>query len=45
MEELIIKEIALRDKGKTGELGNLSYIELLSLAYKMGIKEIPQSEN
>lgn len=45
MEEKIIKEIELREQGRTGELGNLAYIELLSLAYSMGIKLKPQSED
>ena len=45
MENLVIKEIELRRQGKKGELGNLSDIDLYSLAYKLGITEIPQSKN
>lgn len=37
MRELIVKEIALRDSEQTGALGNLRYLELLVLAYKLGV--------
>lgn len=33
----ITEEIKLRDNGKFGKLNNLSYIELLCLAYKSHI--------
>ena len=34
---LVKREIALRDIDKTGALGNLCYLELLCLAYKLHI--------
>lgn len=34
----IMNEIKLRDSGKTGKLGKLSYMELLCLAYKENIQ-------
>lgn len=37
MAELVIKEIELRDNEQTGALGNLNYLELLALAYKLGV--------
>lgn len=37
MRELVVKEIALRDNEQTGALGNLRYLELLVLAYKLGV--------
>lgn len=37
MHETIIQEIKLRDNGRTGKLGNISYLQLLCLAYKLGI--------
>lgn len=37
MAELVIKEIELRDNEQTGALGNLHYLELLALAYKLGV--------
>lgn len=37
MAELVIKEIELRDNEQTGALGNLCYLELLCLAYKLHI--------
>lgn len=35
--ETIRNELELRDADKTGLLGNLSYLELLCLAYKLKI--------
>ena len=37
MKELVINEIKLRDNEQTGALGNLNYLELLALAYKLGV--------
>lgn len=37
MRELVVKEMALRDSEQTGALGNLQYLELLALAYKLGV--------
>lgn len=37
MRELVIKEIELRDHEQTGTLGNLKYLELLALAYRLGV--------
>ena len=37
MKELVINEIKLRDSEQTGALGNLSYLELLALAYTLGV--------
>lgn len=37
MTELVINEIKLRDNEQTGVLGNLCYLELLCLAYKLHI--------
>ena len=37
MADLVIKEIELRDNEQTGALGNLNYLELLALAYKLGV--------
>lgn len=35
MYEAVKSELKLRDIGKRGLLGNLSYLELLCLAYKL----------
>lgn len=35
MYEAVKNELKLRDIGKRGLLGNLSYLELLCLAYKL----------
>ncbi len=35
MHEAVKRELELRDIGKRGILGNLSYLELLCLAYKL----------
>jgi len=37
MYEAVKSELKLRDVGKRGLLGNLSYLELLCLAYKLHI--------
>ncbi len=37
MYEKVKEELELRDIGKTGELANLTYEELISLAYVLGI--------
>lgn len=37
MHELVKQELTLRDADKIGKLGNLSYLELLCLAYKLRI--------
>ena len=37
MSEIILQEIKLRDNGKTGKLGNISYLQLLCLAYSLGL--------
>lgn len=37
MYEAVKQELTLRDAEKTGTLGNLSYLELLCLAYAMKI--------
>lgn len=37
MREFVIREIELRDYEQTGALGNLRYLELLALAYKLGV--------
>lgn len=37
MKELVINEIKLRDNEQTGALGNLNYLELLTLAYKLKV--------
>lgn len=37
MYEAVKCELELRDKGKRGLLGNLSYLELLCLAHKLHI--------
>lgn len=37
MYEAVKSELKLRDKGKRGLLENLSYLELLCLAYKLHI--------
>ena len=35
MHEAVKRELELRDRDKRGMLGNLSYLELLCLAYKL----------
>lgn len=37
MYEVVKRELELRDREKRGLLGNLSYLELLCLAYKLHI--------
>lgn len=37
MYEAVKRELELRDKDKRGLLGNLSYLEVLCLAYKLNI--------
>ena len=37
MSEIILQEIKLRDNGKTGKLGNIRYLQLLCLAYSLGL--------
>ena len=37
MYEVVKRELELRDADKTGALGNLNYLELLALAYKLGV--------
>jgi len=37
MYEVVKHELELRDADKRGTLGNLSYLEVLCLAYKLGI--------
>lgn len=37
MYETVKRELELRDKDKRGLLGNLSYLELVCLAYKLHI--------
>lgn len=38
MIKAIKEEIALRDKGRIGKLGNLTTLQLIVLAYKLGIQ-------
>lgn len=37
MYEVVKRELKLRDSDKRGTLGNLNYLELLVLAYKLGV--------
>jgi hypothetical protein len=37
IKTLVMQELKLRDIDKTGALGNLCYLELLCLAYKLHI--------
>ena len=37
MCEAVKRELELRDADKRGTLGNLNYLELLVLAYKLGV--------
>jgi hypothetical protein len=37
MYEVVKRELELRDTDKRGALGNLNYLELLVLAYKLGV--------
>ena len=37
MYEVVKRELELRDRDKRGILGNLNYLELLCLAYKLHI--------
>jgi hypothetical protein len=37
MYEVVKHELELRDANKRGALGNLNYLELLALAYKLGV--------
>lgn len=37
MYEVVKRELELRDTDKRGALGNLNYLELLALAYKLGV--------
>lgn len=37
MYEVVKRELELRDVDKRGMLGNLNYLELLALAYKLGV--------
>lgn len=37
MYEVVKRELELRDANKRGALGNLNYLELLALAYKLGV--------
>lgn len=37
MYEVVKHELELRDRDKRGVLGNLSYLELICLAYKLHI--------
>ena len=37
MYEVVKHELELRDADKRGALGNLRYLELLALAYKLGV--------
>ena len=37
MYEAVKHELELRDVDKRGALGNLNYLELLALAYKLGV--------
>lgn len=37
MIEIVKQELELRDADKRGALGNLNYLELLALAYKLGV--------
>lgn len=38
MKEAIKRELELRDKNQTGIFSNLSYMEVLALAYKLGVR-------
>lgn len=37
MYEVVKRELELRDTDKRGQLGNLSYLEVLCLAYRLKI--------